>query len=193
LHRSFFAAYQERVKGYQQTLAYQKAMSKRKVWVEPLFAEGKDWHGMRRFRLRRLWRVNCEALVLASGQNLKRLLQKRGWGRRPFPTEAGAKVPPPAWKSDETSRDPLKSRSVSVLVACLISCDAIRKCFWTHKNPFSLKTIVYPIFIYFLIYIIFSLFPFFLLYLLQEDALRHQAHTFFVSSAKSFSTGWAIS
>jgi Transposase DDE domain len=74
LHRSFFAEYLERVKGYQQTFAYQKAINKRKVWVEPLFGEGKQWHGMRRFRLRRLWRVNCEALVIASGQNLKRLL-----------------------------------------------------------------------------------------------------------------------
>src|SRR6266700_314657 len=57
LHRSFFADYQEHVKGYHQTQAYQKAMNKRKVWVEPLFAEAKDWHGMRRFRLRLLWRV----------------------------------------------------------------------------------------------------------------------------------------
>ena len=40
-------------------------------------------------------RVNSEALVIASGQNLKRLLQKRGWGRRPFPTEAVALMPPP--------------------------------------------------------------------------------------------------
>ncbi len=94
VHRSFFAEYVERVKGYQQTLAYQKALNKRQVWVEPLFAEGKQWHGMQRFRLRRLWRVNCEALVIASGQNLKRLLQKRGWGRRPFPTEAVAMAPP---------------------------------------------------------------------------------------------------
>jgi hypothetical protein len=110
LHRSFFAAYQERVKGYHSTLAYQKAINKRKVWVEPLFGEGKQWHGMRRFRLRRLWRVNCEALVIASGQNLKRLLQKRGWGRRPFPTEAGAKVSPPHWEPDEAPRhDLLKS------------------------------------------------------------------------------------
>jgi hypothetical protein len=60
-------------------------MRKRQVWVEPLFGEGKQWHGMRRFRLRRLWRVNSEALLLATGQNLKRLLQQRGWGRRPFP------------------------------------------------------------------------------------------------------------
>ena len=63
-------------------------MRKRKVWVEPLFAEAKDWHGLRRFRLRLLWRVNCEALRIAAGQNLKRLLKKRGWGRRPFPIEA---------------------------------------------------------------------------------------------------------
>ena len=90
VHRSFFADYQERVKGYHQTDAYQRAMDKRKVWVEPLFAEAKDWHGMRRFRLRRLWRINCEALVIASGQSSKRLLQKRGWGRRPFPTQAVA-------------------------------------------------------------------------------------------------------
>jgi hypothetical protein len=88
LHRSFHASYLERVKGYHQTKAYQKAMNTRKVWVEPLFAEAKDWHGLRRFRLRLLWRVNSEALRIAAGQNLKRLLKKRGWGRRPFPTEA---------------------------------------------------------------------------------------------------------
>ncbi|MFL5654538.1 MAG: IS1182 family transposase [Ktedonobacteraceae bacterium] len=80
--------YLERVRTYQQTFAYQKALRKRQVWVEPLFAEAKDWHGLRRFRLRLLWRVNCEALRIAAGQNLKRLLKKRGWGRRPFPTEA---------------------------------------------------------------------------------------------------------
>lgn len=32
--------------------------------------------------------VNREALRIAAGQNLKRLLKKRGWGRRPFPIEA---------------------------------------------------------------------------------------------------------
>jgi len=42
----------------------------------------------RRFRLRWLWRVNIEALRTATGQKLKRLLKKRGWGRRPFPVEA---------------------------------------------------------------------------------------------------------
>jgi hypothetical protein len=43
---------------------------------------------MRRFRLRRLWRVNGEALMIATGLNLKRLLKKRGWRQRPFPAEA---------------------------------------------------------------------------------------------------------
>jgi transposase len=88
LCRSVDEACLDRVRAYQSTEAYKKALRKRQVWVEPLFAEAKDWHGMRRFRLRRLWRVNCEALRIAAGQNLKRLLKKRGWGRRPFPAEA---------------------------------------------------------------------------------------------------------
>jgi hypothetical protein len=88
LCRSVDEACLERVRAYQQTKPYKKALRKRQVWVEPLFAEGKDWHGMRRFRLRRLWRVNCEALMRAAGQNLKRLLKKWGWGRRPCPAEA---------------------------------------------------------------------------------------------------------
>src|SRR6266516_3876989 len=75
LTRSFDESSLDRVRAYHATQAYQKAMRKRGVWVEPLFAEGKDWHGMRRFRLRRLWRVNCEALMRAAGQNLKRLLK----------------------------------------------------------------------------------------------------------------------
>ena len=107
LRRSFDEEYLERVRAYHRTLPYQKAMRKRSVWVEPLFAEGKDWHGMRRFRLRRLWRVNCEALVRAAGQNLKRLLKKRGWGRRPYPAEAAYALflaafgwfTPPFWRS----------------------------------------------------------------------------------------------
>jgi hypothetical protein len=83
--RQFEEAALERVRAAHQTEAYQKAMRKRQVWIEPLFAEGKQWHGLRRFPLRCLWRVNSEALLIAAGQNLKRLLQRRGWGRRPFP------------------------------------------------------------------------------------------------------------
>jgi hypothetical protein len=97
LCRSVDEACLDRVWAYQLTEAYKKALRKRQVWVEPLFAEAKDWHGMRRFRLRRLWRVNSEALMIAAGQNLKRLLKKRGWGRRPWPTgAANALAEPPS-------------------------------------------------------------------------------------------------
>jgi len=88
LSRHVAEEYLEKVRTYHATEPYKKAMRKRSVWVEPLFAEGKDWHGMRRYRLRRLWRVNCESLVRAAGQNLKRLLKKRGWGRHPWPEGA---------------------------------------------------------------------------------------------------------
>lgn len=88
LSRHVAEEYLEKVRTYHTTEPYKKAMRKRSVWVEPLFAEGKDWHGMRRYRLRRLWRVNCEAFVRAAGQNLKRLLKKRGWGHRPWPEGA---------------------------------------------------------------------------------------------------------
>ena len=88
VRRSLYAEYLDRVRAYHETPAYEKAMAKRKVWVEPLFGEAKDWHGLERFRLRRLWKVNIEALLIATGQNLKRLLRKRGWGRRPWPNGA---------------------------------------------------------------------------------------------------------
>jgi transposase len=83
--RSFDEAYLERVRAYHATEAYAKAMRKRQVWVEPLFAEAKDWHGLRRFRLRGLDNVNIEGLLIAAGQNLKRFLAATGWGRRHAP------------------------------------------------------------------------------------------------------------
>jgi len=74
LRRSFDEEYLQRVRGYQDTEPYRKAIRKRRVWVEPLFGEAKDWHGSRRFRLRTLEKVNAEALLVAAGQNIKRLL-----------------------------------------------------------------------------------------------------------------------
>ena len=74
LHRSFHAAAMERVKGYAGTPAFEKAMRKRRVWVEPLFAEAKQWHGLSRFRLRGVHNVNIEGMLIAAGQNLKRYL-----------------------------------------------------------------------------------------------------------------------
>lgn len=85
IRRYFDEEYVERVRGYQGTPAFQKALAKRRVWVEPLFGEAKQWHNLDRFRLRGLEKVNIESLLIASGQNLKRLLQKWGWGRRPGP------------------------------------------------------------------------------------------------------------
>jgi hypothetical protein len=52
------------VRSYGDTEAYRKAIRKRAVWVELLFAEAKDWHGLRRFRLRSLEKVNAEALLI---------------------------------------------------------------------------------------------------------------------------------
>jgi len=88
--------YLDRVRGYHATEPYAKAMRKRKVWVEPLFAEAKDWHGLRRFRLRGLAKVNIQAQLIAAGQNLKRLLSRSGWGRRPWPSGAAGVVLPAA-------------------------------------------------------------------------------------------------
>jgi IS5 family transposase len=94
--RGFAEDYLDRVRGYHATEPYAKAMRKRRVWVEPLFAEAKDWHGLRRFRLRGLPKVNGEALLIAAGQNLKRLLSRCGWGRRPWPNGAAGVVLPTA-------------------------------------------------------------------------------------------------
>jgi hypothetical protein len=81
------------VRGYHATEAFQKAMRKRNVWVEPLFAEAKEWRGLRRFRLRGLMNANIQGLLMAAGQNLKRYLVATGWGRRHAP--CGSLVTPP--------------------------------------------------------------------------------------------------
>jgi len=75
IFRSFFQDYLDRVEAYRKTEAYQKALRKRSVWVEPLFGEAKQFHGLRQFRLRGLWKVNIEGVLTAAGQNLKRLLK----------------------------------------------------------------------------------------------------------------------
>ena len=72
--------------------AYARAMRKRGVWVEPLFGEAKQRHGLRQFRLRGLPKVTTEGLFVAAGQNLKRWLVTTGWGRRHAP--CGVLAPP---------------------------------------------------------------------------------------------------
>lgn len=91
--RRFEEDYLDMVRAYHLTEPYKKAIRKRKVWVEPMFAEAKCWHGLRRFRLRRLERVNIEALLTAAGQNLKRLLTF-GKRRPKAPAQAVALRPP---------------------------------------------------------------------------------------------------
>jgi transposase len=87
VHRSLYAEYLERVRGYHETEPYQKAMRKRQVWVEPLFGEAKEWHHLQKFRLRGLEKVNIEGQLIAAGQNLKRWLKATGWGCRTIPGE----------------------------------------------------------------------------------------------------------
>ena len=107
----------ERVQAYQSTAAYQKALRKRKVWVEPLFAEAKAWHGLRRFRLRRLWRVNSEALMTAAGRTSSDC----------SPTRMGP--PTPAERSGSRSH-------AALLLDCLRTWDVVpTECRYSYRPP----------------------------------------------------------
>ena len=100
--------YVELVRTYMQTESYLRAIRKRKVWIEPLFAEGKLWHGMRRFQTRRLAKTNSEALVIAAGQNAKRLLafgERRPKGPAQAALRPAQTEPPP--DLDSSRRRPI--------------------------------------------------------------------------------------
>jgi Transposase DDE domain len=88
VHRSLHEAYLDRVRASHATESYKRAMRKRAVWIEPLFGEAKQWHGLRRFRFRGLTKVTTQTLLCAAGQNLKRWLIATGWGRRHAPCGA---------------------------------------------------------------------------------------------------------
>jgi transposase len=93
--RPFDEDLRERARELQTTEAYKKALRKRQVWVEPLFGEAKDWHQLRRFRLRGLANVNMQGLLVAAGQNLKRWLAATTRGHRPAGVQrATASFPP---------------------------------------------------------------------------------------------------
>ena len=85
IYRHIYWDEMQRVKSYRGSPEYKKALKKRQVWVEPLFGEGKQWHQMRRFRLRGIKKVNIEALFRASVQNIKRLLKGKPKSFRPQP------------------------------------------------------------------------------------------------------------
>jgi hypothetical protein len=120
LMRSFDEEFLERVKAYRGTAPYEKALRKRRVWVEPMFGEAKEWHGMRRFRLRRLWRVNAEAMVIAAGQNIKRLLDF--WGRGPRKLARVEALRPPARTPSANSRLSHRRRSTPLLARFSTGC-----------------------------------------------------------------------
>jgi hypothetical protein len=88
VHRSLHEASLDRVRASHATESYKRAMRKRAVWIEPLFGEAKQWHGLGRYRLRGLAKVTTETLLCAAGQNLKRWLAATGWGRRHAPCGA---------------------------------------------------------------------------------------------------------
>jgi hypothetical protein len=56
-----------------ETELYRKVLRKRQAEVKSLFAEATDWHTSRKFRLRTLEKVNVKALLIAAGQNIKKL------------------------------------------------------------------------------------------------------------------------
>jgi transposase len=118
LMRSFDEGLLERVKAYRGTAPYEKALRKRRVWVEPMFGEAKEWHGMRRFRLRRLWRVNAEAMVIATGQNIKRLLTFSGRGPRKLAQVEALRLPTPtSWANSRRLRGGHSWRSAPLLAS----------------------------------------------------------------------------
>ena len=94
VRRSIAQEYLDRTRAYHATPAYQKAMRKLSVWIEPLFGEAKQWHQLVQFRLRRLQKVNIQALLIAAGQNIKRLLKARRFYRPLPPAQALALLAP---------------------------------------------------------------------------------------------------
>jgi Transposase DDE domain len=158
--------------------------------VEPLFGEGKQWHGMRRFRLRRLWRVNCEALVIATGQNLKRLLQKRGWGRRPFPAEAVMAVPSLASPTEKPLTNRSRTlRSRKVAVAGMISFRLNNRQSYAQILCFSLK---FPFIFIFLVSYLYHILLVYFAFALSRWGWEFFSSSFLINSAAHFSTGWVV-
>jgi transposase len=97
LRRGPVEEYVDVVRAYRGSEPYEKALRKRRVWVEPLFGEAKQWHGLLSFRLRMLEKVNIEGLMVASGQNIKRLIAVRGRGPRDLAQVAALPLPKPTY------------------------------------------------------------------------------------------------
>jgi hypothetical protein len=94
LYRPFEEDFYDRVRAYRGTYPYEKALRKRKVWVEPLFAEAKDWHGRSSRRRSRVGRsevhqasdVRAGELRPADGALFARCLKRSPDGATKAPT-----------------------------------------------------------------------------------------------------------
>jgi IS5 family transposase len=74
-----------------------RALARRMVVVEPIFAELKGPRGLGRASLRRTWRVQIQALLAATVHNLRQLA-KAGPGREEAVASAQP-LPPTSWRS----------------------------------------------------------------------------------------------
>jgi len=66
----------DKVRARQETRAFISKMILRKWTIEGLFAEAKQFHGLRRARYRGLQKVSIQALMTAMAQNIKRIIKQ---------------------------------------------------------------------------------------------------------------------
>ena len=92
LCRSVHEDYLDRVRAYHATEPYKKAYRKRSVWVEPLFAEAKDWHGLRRFRLRLHGPRQLRSLANRGWTKSEALAQETGMGTASVPSRGAVRL-----------------------------------------------------------------------------------------------------
>jgi hypothetical protein len=73
--RSLYAEEYKRLEERLKTINGRRAIRLRKINTEPLFAEAKMNHGLRKFMIRGIKKAQKTSLMIASVQNLKRLLK----------------------------------------------------------------------------------------------------------------------
>jgi hypothetical protein len=74
-----------KVPSYHGTETYKKAIRQHQTWVEPLLAEAKEWHGIRRPRLCGLLNANIQGLLIAVGAEPETHPGRAAWGSRHAP------------------------------------------------------------------------------------------------------------
>ena len=76
VYRSLHQHEIDKVRARQETRAFISKMILRKWTIEGLFAEAKQFHGLRRARYRGLQKVSIQALMTAMAQNIKRIIKQ---------------------------------------------------------------------------------------------------------------------